>query len=670
MRFFLGLLAILIFVTGSIAGPVMAIRDPAQLPAVSLIPSEDRFRSAPFIESDRPYEPRRDDIMGDVTRAGDTWYDYQSNGCIGKMIAYDTDGGIHVTWMDGYDAENATRHQKYNFLEDIERPWLDEEGGVCDEGDRSGYGALTLSGEETQRCISFFHAQGGPYGDAVGWIASIDWDRGGCAFITTMLPVFPDARVLWPRGVTSPGGRIHIVGNDITEDRPGRIAYMLAYINDDDEIEAALEVPLEVGITNLNSYQIACSPAPVSNRAAIIWPNSRVGNPAPEDWAGLLAWQMNNDLWMAWTDDGEEWNFDDPLNITDCIMPDRLLDEPECYGDTLLPYVSYDLIFDDADNIHVVFEARGLWWDPNSDERPPLRVTGDGFLPGLTVDASYLFHWSEETGEFNVVADGWFWHYVIEDDTIRSHPIPGAWKSNVCYPSLAYGENGDLYCVYNYYPENDFNNIVGTSGMCNGDIAVTVSEDNGETWFEPTMIVQTNSHLAESGEADCEEYPTVAERVDDYLHIFWENDREAGTTVQYDNASNTLNPFFYQRVAVEDILREDILEDMPPFHAGDWEPPHVRGGSDWTPSGFRLTGAYPNPFNNSTAIEFDTRQVQEVRIEAYSISGQKVADIYSGEVFSGHHCVNWDASDLAAGVYLIRLSSGTSVATMKVALVR
>ncbi len=83
-----------------------------------------------------------------------------------------------------------------------------------------------------------------------------------------------------------------------------------------------------------------------------------------------------------------------------------------------------------------------------------------------------------------------------------------------------------------------------------------------------------------------------------------------------------------------------------------------------------MTGAYPNPFNNSTSIEFEVRQPQEVWIEAYNIAGQKVEDLYRGEVLAGHHRVNWDANGLTAGVYLVRVTAGVSTATMKVALVK
>jgi len=81
---------------------------------------------------------------------------------------------------------------------------------------------------------------------------------------------------------------------------------------------------------------------------------------------------------MAWTDNGDDWNFDEPRNVTNTIFPDNELEPPECYGDTLFPCLTHDIIFDSEDYIHVIFETRGIWWELGEDE---LRSTNDPYLP-------------------------------------------------------------------------------------------------------------------------------------------------------------------------------------------------------------------------------------------------------------------------------------------------
>ncbi|MDP8238902.1 MAG: T9SS type A sorting domain-containing protein [Candidatus Hatepunaea meridiana] len=571
MRSVIGLLISLMLVSVSIAAmtpstPASVVPTPTDLPADRIITPGDALPDAQLIHPFHPWRPRRDDIIGEVSQAGDTYYDYQSNGAIGKFIAVDPSGVVHVSWMDAYDVDSRDRFQVYRYLEEGE--WYQDDGVEFDgTEDRSGYGCLTLSEEEEPRIIIFTHCMGGNYGDDMVWVAGIDFMPGFAAFTPTILPTFPNVGVCWPQGVMSPEGQIHIIGNDNGEDAEGRLAYLPAYINREGDVATDVDFPAELGETHLNTYRIARSP--VSARAAVIWNNSRVGNPAPGPWDGFLAYQMNNDLWLAYTDDGEEWNFDDPVNVTNCIEPDAQREGNSVYGDTLLPYATFDVIFDSDDNIHIVFETRGLWWDPIGNEAPPVRRGGGLDRPGLTVDASILYHWDEVSEDITPVADGWFYQRQVIDDTIRALPTPGAWRSNVCYPSLAYDGDGNLYCVYNYYPENDHNDYVGTYGRCHGDIAVTVSdaEDNGSAWYQPTMVVQTRTHLPDPCEADCESYPTIAEMIDDHLHIFYINDREGGTIIQNDeNAANTLNPCIYLKVPVEDILREEIWEDGPPFH--------------------------------------------------------------------------------------------------------
>jgi hypothetical protein len=102
------------------AQPPAAVRAPNDLKALYLVAPEPA-RPLQFPLNHRAKPPRQDDFIGDRNEAGDTYYDYQTNGTVGKMIAVDSLGGVHVTWMDGYDADNEPRHQKYNYFNEIGR---------------------------------------------------------------------------------------------------------------------------------------------------------------------------------------------------------------------------------------------------------------------------------------------------------------------------------------------------------------------------------------------------------------------------------------------------------------------------------------------------------------------------------------------------------------------
>ena len=505
---------------------------PADLPADPIIKPNQPIPIERIMNAQPRQHPRRDDFIGERVEVGNTWFDYQSNGSVGKMIKVDPDGNVHVTWMDAADQEWEQRHQKYNCRMDGE--WMGEDGFNVDDSERSGYGCLCLTNEDEPRAIVFCHILDGD--GQLRSYAFLDFFPGWGAFIPTMMP----GNTTYPQGVLSRDGIIHTVAWGYDEE-----VYMLYYaagaINDAGEaIEFFDDEPIEIGETNINTYRIARSPN--SERAAIIFPNTRFPGP---DWMDFLAYQMNNDLFLVWTDDGENWNFDEPFNITRCIEPDPEREGDLAYGDTLLPYATFDLIFDADDNIHVVFGTRGFWQNPDGEGEPP--------VDRLSVDASFLFHWSEETDLITPVADGWF--SQLDGD---ERPQPGAWKSNVSNPSLALDENGDLYCVFEYYPHG-----VHENGYCFADLMVTVSEDNGETWFYPTKIVETPAE--QNDDPFSEIYPTVAERVDDFLHIFYEEDQAAGNFVQDEGVPVTLNSFFYHTVPIDEIQRDSIWLG-PAFH--------------------------------------------------------------------------------------------------------
>lgn len=75
---------------------------------------------------------------------------------------------------------------------------------------------------------------------------------------------------------------------------------------------------------------------------------------------------------------------------------------------------------------------------------------------------------------------------------------------------------------------------------------------------------------------------------------------------------------------------------------------------DELPSTFRITNAYPNPFNPTSTITFNVPEGGHVLVEVYSINGQQIATLANKPFTSGSHTITFDATGLASGVYLIR----------------
>jgi subtilisin family serine protease/predicted GH43/DUF377 family glycosyl hydrolase len=74
---------------------------------------------------------------------------------------------------------------------------------------------------------------------------------------------------------------------------------------------------------------------------------------------------------------------------------------------------------------------------------------------------------------------------------------------------------------------------------------------------------------------------------------------------------------------------------------------------------FVLSQNYPNPFNPSTTIEFDLPKISDVTLRIYNILGEEVTTLVSDRLTAGSYSYEWNASHLASGVYLYRLSIGS-----------
>jgi len=77
------------------------------------------------------------------------------------------------------------------------------------------------------------------------------------------------------------------------------------------------------------------------------------------------------------------------------------------------------------------------------------------------------------------------------------------------------------------------------------------------------------------------------------------------------------------------------------------------------PTDYALSQNFPNPFNPSTVVSYQLPVAGDVRIVVYDLLGQEVATLVNEEKPAGSHTVRFDASGLASGVYLYRLTAGS-----------
>jgi hypothetical protein len=112
---------------------------------------------------------------------------------------------------------------------------------------------------------------------------------------------------------------------------------------------------------------------------------------------------------------------------------------------------------------------------------------------------------------------------------------------------------------------------------------------------------------------------------------------------------------------------------------GEWETLLARIG-DWDflgtaaetglPTQFALSHNHPNPFNASTAIEYQLPEASEVKLEVYNLIGEKVATLVDSKQEAGYRSVVWEASEVSSGLYFYRLTAGDFTETKRMMLVK
>jgi hypothetical protein len=85
----------------------------------------------------------------------------------------------------------------------------------------------------------------------------------------------------------------------------------------------------------------------------------------------------------------------------------------------------------------------------------------------------------------------------------------------------------------------------------------------------------------------------------------------------------------------------------------------------------RLTGANPCCIGQPVEFAYDIPWPGvEVSIGVFNTAGQRISKLGNDMNAAGHHVVDWNAAQVAPGVYFIRMEAGSYRATMKVVLVR
>lgn len=322
--------------------------------------------------------------------------------------------------------------------------------------------------------------------------------------------------LIWPHICVDRLDRIHMItttNTDTLGGTPAGTPQPIAYFRSDD-LGRSWFGP--VFIDTLYTISAIVVSSRISNKVAIVYTH-----PISSD-------VYNGDIYYLESPDGVSWDLSRIVNATHFTS-----------ADTIRAYCDLDAIYDESDELHIVFNA-------------PYYVGGS-----VSSSGALLMHWTGTRG-LTVIASGWY-------DT-----SPGAWNRTISKPNIGINpSNGYLYVTWTQFFPGD----ISSGGYSNGDICAAVSTDNGLTWSPPHNLTRTRSPGALAGSCNSDHWSSLAEIVNDTLHIIYINDKDAGGIPQSEGTW-TYNPVKYLAVPASILLE-------PPITTPNTESPGITVGHTW-----------------------------------------------------------------------------------------
>ncbi len=239
--------------------------------------------------------------------------------------------------------------------------------------------------------------------------------------------------------------------------------------------------------------------------------------------------------------------------------------------------------------------------------------------------------------------------------------------------------NGQGAAMRMTIPENNKTTLVTSlirnytdSGRPNGDMLVHVWDDNngqpGNDLITPFVMTPaaTIAHPYRPTVVDLRDYDT---ELSNMQGDFWIGFTVPSTDTVWITLGRQLDD---TRSFVFDGNSTWSMSDREfQFRAitGVWEPVGVNDESG-IPQKFELKQNYPNPFNPTTKIKYALPKDAFVTLKVYNSLGQEVATLVNQNVSAGYHTIDFNASNLASGMYIYRIKAGNFVSIKKMMLLK
>ncbi len=311
--------------------------------------------------------------------------------------------------------------------------------------------------------------------------------------------------------------------------------------------------------------------------------------------------------------------------------------------------------------------------------RSSVKVTGDGAINGVTSDGDNLYLYSNRASIFKSTDDGntWTEKIIPFDGQVLVLDFAAAgdkWvASAVQIGALVSLDGGKTWAQSN--PKYVIGNVHALNGEIYGTTVGVFKLNASGGWDEVTSGLPAATSVKGITSYGNTLYGYVYSPFEG--HIYMSDD--AGTSWKEaasdfpTKVTTTLNDFItaspsglYCYLYGLSILAPGLTGTyMAQINTTD-----VKDLSSNVPADFTLKQNYPNPFNPSTSIEFTIPESSQVLLKVYDASGREVAGLINKNMSAGNYRYDFNALNLASGVYFYRLTAGGMTQTKKMMLLR
>ena len=395
---------------------------------------------------------------------GLTGYPVQSSGMATNRIGYDTQNGVHITWMSGTSLFD--RGVRYNFR-DENGQWLSDDGMPVNAVGGAGYPSLALKSDDA--AVVSYHNMSNNYVNL-----AVDAFRGMAIFEYYDPPDLGPSgnHAFWPQVAVSANGDYHVLMVEHTQEQGEYPAMIYSRSTDGGQSWTSPATVAEVALLN------GCITASADGKVAIVY--------LLPDRTGEFS-QVKNDVAYVVSEDGRSWDFSRPENLTEYAD-----DDLEIY----CPW-GIDAVFDSDDDLNITWVTG--------------HIGDDGFFLDETAQ---LWYYGQTNDEIILLAES-------TDDLLDC--TYGAVTLPIAMPSISFGNQPfpdwkAFQVSYIGYDESDASH----AGECLGDIYMVFGWDipwGGMGWYEPINLTESHSNGCQPGDCLSENFATTAEAISDSVHL-------------------------------------------------------------------------------------------------------------------------------------------------------